>query len=48
MDRVKGEVRVTTKVPVKVRVRDKNYKTISRDCAQASELVVVQAIVVRN
>ena len=37
MVRVRVEVRVTTKIPVSVRVRDQ--KQISRDCALASELV---------
>ena len=37
MVRVMFEVRVTTKVPVRVRVRDQ--KPISRDCSLASELI---------
>ena len=37
MVRVMVEVRVTKKVPVRVRVRDQ--KPISRDCSLASELI---------
>ena len=41
MVRVRVEARVTTKLPVSVRVRDQ--KQISRDCALASELVQARA-----
>ena len=40
MVRVMVEVRVTTKVLVRVRVRDQ--KQMSRDCALASDLVQAQ------